>query len=172
MSLLAAMDLKELWIGDQVRLLSSGRNGTFEGIAKDGRARVKVVGNFILTAATNLERYEETAKPPTITNSEEHKNGYDLDARESFKSEIDLHIDSLAPMLTNEAPQLIIRRQLLECRRYVQDAIQFGMKYITIIHGVGTGELKKEVEHLLSEYSEVRYTIPKHNGGATEVWLK
>jgi len=42
------VNLKELWIGDNVRLKKSGRIGTFEGEV-NGKARVKLKDKIVLS---------------------------------------------------------------------------------------------------------------------------
>ncbi|HRO74384.1 MAG TPA: hypothetical protein PK611_11970, partial [Saprospiraceae bacterium] len=53
------MDIKELWIGDKVKILSSGKLGKYEGINNEGKLRISVLDKIILTRANNIEKIVE-----------------------------------------------------------------------------------------------------------------
>mgnify|MGYP000338637754 CR=1 FL=1 len=53
------MNLKDLWIGDNVRIKSSDKYGKFEGITPDGKAKVSVNYKLQLIEADNVEFVEE-----------------------------------------------------------------------------------------------------------------
>ena len=53
------MDLKELWIGDTVKLRSSGKKGTYIGTNSKGRPRVQCGTKVILTIAENIQVCDE-----------------------------------------------------------------------------------------------------------------
>lgn len=166
------MSLKkdDLWIGDEVILLKSARRGIYVGDSSDGKCRIKIGGKIILSPISNLELYKAPKKIKKI----------DLDSLEkkpklryqNYNTEVDLHAEAISPDLIKEPPQMILRMQLQVCKKHLDDAIAVGAKIVTIIHGIGKGELKKEVEFLISQYKEVQMTTPKHNGGATEVWFR
>ncbi len=165
------MNLKDLWIGDPVRIVTSGKEGTFEGISSDGRARVKYRDKILLTREHNLQLYTpsqpsklEQLKYPTTT-TPQIKNPIP-------SNRLDLHIDVLNPALSNEVPQIILNHQLKRCKAFLENSILLKIPIITIIHGKGTGALKQEVLHLISSYPEIRHTIPQHDGGAIEVWIR
>ena len=56
--------------------------------------------------------------------------------------------------------------------RALDQAVLAGLGELRIIHGKGTGELRKEVLYILGQYPEVVGTGSIHDGGATEVILK
>jgi dsDNA-specific endonuclease/ATPase MutS2 len=163
------MDLNELWIGDTVKLQSSGKIGTYIGTNSEGRPRVRCGTKVILTAANNIEVFHESEKQgevdieliekPTVKNS-----AY-------LSREIDLHIENLNPSLTHEAPQMILNHQIKRCRTYIESIINAQISPVTIVHGKGKGQLKLEVEYLLSQYDEYNYSIPANDGGASQVWF-
>lgn len=170
------VDIKDLWIGDRIRIKTSGRVGKFEGINKEGKARIAVDSKIILTAAVNLEklpdepshsfdidRYLEDEKV------KEQKNKPTL--RVTFEHTLDLHIEKLAPHMTNDMPQRILDYQLVKSENFVREAIEKHYPHITIIHGKGQGVLKTAIEHQLKMFTQVRYTFSKNQGGAVEIWL-
>jgi len=164
------MSKLEFWIGDRVRILSSGKEGVYEGTSKDGRARIKWNNKILLTKIQNLEPIADRKPKKVLLNSALNSTGFKKPR--DFNPTIDLHIEVLRPDLTNEAPQIILNHQILRCREHIDQAITLGLNTVKIIHGKGTGQLKKEVEHLIAMNDAIRFGIPQHDGGATEVWLK
>lgn len=165
---------EDLWIGDPVRIIKSGRTGSYEGKSKDGRARIKSNGKIYLVdhSKISLHTEEKASNSATIPYAEETNTAFSLKTALSVPKSLDLHIEVLHPALTHEAPQIILNHQISRCEMYIDSAIRAGAKVITIIHGHGTGQLRREVEHLLSMRDEVRYHIPAMSGAATEVWLE
>ncbi|MEE9372054.1 MAG: Smr/MutS family protein [Saprospiraceae bacterium] len=173
-----SINLNNLWIGDPVRIISSGKEGTFEGVGKGGKARVKHSKNMLLVLISNLEIISEAEinakKDHLLETSPElyafsHKKPVPT---ANFKNEIDLHIAKLNPSIENSHPQLILDHQLLICRIFLDFSINKKKSVVKIIHGKGTGALKEEVLHILKEYSSVRFAIEVNAGGAQEVWFK
>jgi len=74
------VELANLWIGDAVRLKSSGRTGRFAGVNADGKARIDIEGKVILSGAANLELVPETQHYTDIDRILE----YQLTQSESF----------------------------------------------------------------------------------------
>lgn len=169
------VDLKSLWIGDRVRLVASGRSGTFEGVHTDGRARVKIDEKIILCAAANLEPLAETESYPDIhafLASEDKKEAATTKkVAVNFDHTLDLHIEKLAPHMQNEIAGRIMDYQLEQSRAFIRRAIDRGYPHITIIHGKGEGVLREAILHQLGDFHQVRFKFSKNGGGAVEVWL-
>lgn len=163
------MNIDELWIGDDVLIKASQKKGKFIGKAKDGRARISYNTKILLVSPKNLELITENEKVEIdlkledITSSKSHV---------AFNPELDLHIDRLNPSLSNALPQMILKHQMDRCQAFIQEAIDRNIKILLIIHGKGTGQLRREVQHLLSQYEEFRHSILVNDGGASQVWLK
>lgn len=163
--------LTDLWVGDQVILVNSGRKGRYEGRDKNGRIRVNIGGKVILTTIKNLQIAPEE-KPPLFDFDEE-----DIDTPKlkpnigQYKKSIDLHIETLAPERKNDLPGQILEFQLQECQRFIRHAINKKFPHVTIIHGKGEGVLKSEVDMLLHEFKEFNLKYTVNNGGATEVYF-
>ncbi len=106
----------------------------------------------------------------------EHYSLYDLEAIADFKPEIDLHIEALVEDPKKVAKKDIVKTQLSHFERYLEKAIEYGLKRVFIIHGVGEGKLKNEISSrlLLNEHVETfRNEYHPHYGyGATEVIFK
>ena len=173
----AHIKLRDLWIGDSLRVMSTGRLGTFEGIGKNGKARLKCGDKIFLISEKNLELIPEKEMEPSLDIPDIEKGTWDQfplpTSKNQFdKNEIDLHIEKLNPDLENAHPQLILDHQLEMCRAFVEHAISKKRNVVTIIHGKGTGILKEEVIQLLKEFSNVRFSIGVNGEGAQEVWFK
>ncbi len=158
----------DLWIGDRVTLIKSGRSGTYEGVSKDGRARVKIANKTILSHFNKLTiAPEEPLEDPLLSALEEKPITI---KKKRVPTEIDLHVKDNDPTMSRE-PQMIIRYQLKKCADFILSSIDAGHKIITIIHGKGTGELRKEVHNMLAMSHDIRHYHLINEGGATEVWL-
>jgi len=169
------LDLKILWIGDSLRIKSSGKEGVFAGLGKDGKARIKYKGKILLVKSTNLEIVEDQEEDELINEENLESTIFEIAPSQpeyNFTNELDLHINKLNPELENGHPQLIIDNQLVVCREFIKHSIKKKKNVVTIVHGKGKGVLKAEVLHLLKEFSNVRFAIEINDGGAQEVWLK
>jgi len=165
------VDLKELWVGDKLRIIKSQKVGTFEGVNK-GKARIEVGSKILLVPAHNLELYVEPIIEEIPFASEEDKPSSPYSSH-TFPDTIDLHIETLAPEMASALPARILQYQLQRLSDYLDQAEVLGIKYITIIHGKGSGVLKEEVLHLLKGRNAVKYILEGSlNSGATEVHMK
>ena len=161
------MDFSQLWIGDLVFVKSLNSNAVWEGMHGSDKAKVKIGEKHVILELSELsEAIEENEKTPEI----QFTDSPDITIFDD-KVEIDLHIDTLNPGLINAAPQMILNHQIKRCRSFIENAIANKKGQILIIHGVGEGVLKSEIHHLLQDFDEVKFTFPKNNGGATEVWF-
>ena len=173
MKLGSMVDLKELWIGEKLKIKGSGKLGTFEGIGESNKAKIYTGGKILLVDPKNLEIAAESVQE--MTEGFFVPEGKPVKKKESFKqfsNTIDLHIEILNPDLKNAHPQLILDHQLLMCRNFINHATLKRKNVITIIHGKGRGALKQEVLHLLKEFNNIRFTVEINNGGAQEVWMR
>lgn len=168
------MDLKTLWIGDRVEVLSSSNQGKFEGISKDGRARVLIGEKIFLVMADNIKTITEAEYFPDIheflkNDISETKKAVPLKIK--FDHTLDLHLEKLAPHMQNELPARILEFQVQKSEVFIREAISKNYPHITIIHGKGAGVLKEQIEAQLKGFPQVRFTFSKNGGGAVEVWL-
>jgi dsDNA-specific endonuclease/ATPase MutS2 len=169
------MNLKELWTGETLRILSSGKIGKFEGINKDGKVRVRVGEKVLLVQSQNIEIIPEKEYFPDIHAFLAEENTKAKDSvkpiKIKFDHTLDLHIDKLAPHLENELPSIIMEYQLAKSEAFIRHAIDKKYPHFTIIHGKGQGVLKQAIEHQISLFHQVKITFSKNGGGAVEVWL-
>lgn len=161
------MNSDDLWIGDRVQLIKSGRIGTYEGKHPKGKAKISVGNKIILSSFQNLKIVEEEKSANAKLELIETRP-----RRQVIEKSIDLHIEKLFPHLENELPQLILQKQITSCRNYIQQAIDHRLLTVQIVHGIGKGQLKSEIHHLLKDFPEVQTIIETNNGGASEIWFK
>jgi len=163
------MELSELWVGDKLLIISTDEIVQFDSII-NGQAKVKTTTGYKLVIASNLKTYTPAEKKEPLF-FEEDKKVSKLHFNQVAKS-IDLHIEKLSPTHTNALPERILSIQLEKLEAYLDDADNAGLKFLTIIHGKGTGVLKSETIHILKGRANVLQWIEVHQGGAQEVWLK
>jgi DNA mismatch repair protein MutS2 len=168
------MNLKELWIGDRIRLLKSGRIGTFEGMGDGGKIRIKINEKIILTKKSNIELlasdYDNLPEEIEFEEEEVYVNKTRTNAQNNSKV-IDLHLEKLDPQF-NIPPIRAFDFQIEECKKFLDQSIQNNYNQVVIIHGKGSGILKSAIRDLLKDYREVYFIFEINKGGATEVWLK
>ena len=89
---------------------------------------------------------------------------------------VDIHIEELHEKPHTLASSEIMEIQLKATEEALSKAIAEGSEYLIIIHGVGTGILKKAVRDLLKNFSavdSVEAGDPNlYGNGATKVWIK
>lgn len=166
--------LDTYWIGDQVEIIKTGDVGTYEGSTREGKARIKIHKHIVLLSADEIREYKieksKNRKLADLHDEEEKISSFNNTAQ--LPDSLDLHIERLAPHLSNSLPQIILNYQITKCKAYIQSALDQKYKRFTIIHGKGEGVLKSEVEHLLKDFDRIAYVIPQNDGGAMEVWTK
>lgn len=92
----------------------------------------------------------------------------------SFSREIDIHIESLRNDHAQMDSYEIFNHQIQQVEQYISKAIRLGVDKVYIIHGKGSGRLKKAVHRILDDNPHVRsynagYLQKYGAGGATEV---
>ena len=163
------MQFDDLWIGDEVFVKSKGVNGRWDGLVSRKEARIRIGEKTFLISLTEIEEARQLRKaelPKKVIISKSEKV-----SQEPKSSEIDLHIETLSPERKNDLPEMILNYQLKRCQSFISDCIKDHRPTALIIHGKGTGLLKSEVLHMLEGTPEVKFTFPKKDGGATEVWF-
>ena len=172
-------------IGDRVRLLSFGSTGIVDQI-KDDEAEVRVGSLRMREQLSNLELITEAAVERRPGSSPTVRDGVGAGRRrrslESMRQQAtELHLHSkeqdskfhtnelnLIGETTDEAVHL--------ADKFLDEAFLNGLTEVRIIHGHGTGALRKAVAEFLKDHPHVaRYAAaPQDKGGsgATQVELK
>ncbi|MGA9639154.1 Smr/MutS family protein, partial [Flavobacterium sp.] len=89
---------------------------------------------------------------------------------------LDLHANVLIGDTAGMQPSEIFRIQLEAVQDYIQLALAHGLREVIIVHGVGSGNLRRAVQELAGSIREVKKLIeewhPRWGFGATKVKLK
>lgn len=163
----------DYWIGELIKIKSTGQIGKFEGSTASGTLKIKVGSIFVEAAEEDTEIYEEPEEDDDQSlDLKDDPQPSNLDNELNFSPVLDLHIEALDPSRANEDHQVIKSFQLKKCESFIQTAIKMKSPQITIIHGKGTGALKAEILHLLSHTHEVFIIQEVSNGGAQECIMR
>lgn len=87
--------------------------------------------------------------------------------------EVDLHIEKIVKSVRGMDKYDILSKQIQLAKQKVEYCISKGISKLVLIHGVGEGVLKSELEYLLNNYN-VRYyeaSYQKYGQGATEIYI-
>ncbi|MEA4814632.1 MAG: endonuclease MutS2 [Oscillospiraceae bacterium] len=130
---------RPLRVGDTVELAKFGTRAEIRSISKDGALKL-IAGNMKLTASSDEVRLVEDApkkKPKPIG------GGSPSFRVAPAKAEIDIR-----GMMTDEAEGVV--------DRFIDDAALGKLTQVTIIHGKGTGALRKSVHEQLKRHPAVK----------------
>lgn len=160
---------EDLWIGDLLQIISTGEVGKYDGHAGE-QIIVNTPGGIRHCEAADLQEYVEPIIEDKLVFDDDPSTRKMLNFKDMPKS-IDLHIQKLSPSHTHAIPERILAVQLEALNQYLDEATLAGLRYVTIIHGKGTGVLKAETIHILKGRENVKHWIEVHQGGAMEVLL-
>jgi DNA mismatch repair protein MutS2 len=171
---------RDLKIGDRVRLLSFGSVGIVNHI-KDEEAEVRVGSLRMREKLENLELvYEVSTRSNEVsTGSGSDRVRPSLEDTRRRAQTTELHLHSGAESETNAELNLIGKTtdEAVELTdKFLDEAFLNGLGELRIIHGHGTGALRRAIAELLKEHPHVERFKPApqdHGGsGATVVELK
>ncbi|OIQ15387.1 MAG: DNA mismatch repair protein MutS [Flavobacterium sp. MedPE-SWcel] len=179
----------EFNIGDSVTVLDDAINGivkgfknkmiiieTEEGFDLDFEARelVKTTneealkGFFASQSLHSVLKEKELPKKRSFVKEKRSK-------KDEFVLEVDLHIEKLVPNKRGMSNYDILTLQSDTAKRQLEFAIKNRMPKVVLIHGVGEGVLKAELDFLLGRYDGITFKdadYQKYGSGATEVYIK
>ena len=123
----------------------------------------------------DLKSYTKNNLRPQQTQPNRYYQTIDLEAAAAFKNEIDLHIQALIKNPDSIDSRQILSTQLFHFEQFMAEALRLGVDKVFVIHGLGEGKLKKEIEKRLRTMKSVKKFIneyhPRYGFGATEVWF-
>jgi DNA mismatch repair protein MutS2 len=178
-----APDLSErdLKAGDRVRVLSFGSVGIVDRI-KDGEAEVRVGSLHLREKLENLERVEsvgvDRGKLTVRAGSESDKTRSQL-RRQFATTELHLHSREPDSKFRTDVELNLIGKKTDEAvditDKFLDEAFLNGISEVRIIHGHGTGALRRAIAELLADHPHVaRFSAASQDkgaGGATVVEL-
>jgi DNA mismatch repair protein MutS2 len=147
-----AGNLGAVAVGDRVRIRSTGAKGSVAEL-RDGRVLVEVGALRFEVAIEELERIDDPSEPVR------RGGGWTGPASEDVRTEIDLR-------------GLRVDEMQLELERALDAAVLEDLGHLRIIHGKGTGALRKRVGEILSTDRRVRdfrMGVPAEGGAGVTV---
>ena len=174
----------EFKVGDKVSVLSEIIEGVIHEVDKetvvihdvDGFLRTYLVSEIALKKSPSDYKLLDSVLQANI--KDKIKEQIHLNRKPLRKFEIDLHMEELVDDHSYMTNHEILQNQMSVCKRFIQRAIDSGLKKIILIHGKGEGVLKNEIYlylNKLSAYHEIglQYHDASYSeygvGGATEV---
>lgn len=141
-------EIKDLKSGDEVKVITLNQEGTVVSVDKKKKEAVVQMGIMKMTLPFKALQIAQKEKKSIVTKSTRKiissKSG-------SVKSEVDLR-------------GLNLEEAIVEVDKYLDDACVAGLETVTIIHGVGTGVLKKGLQDVLKKNKHVKSQRPGQYG--------
>ncbi len=175
---------RELKVGDRVRLLSFGSIGIVDRI-KNGEAEVRVGSLHLREQLANLEIVEVSAghsrgSSPTVREGSASTQTRAGLRRAAQTTELHIHSKAGHGELTTSAELKLIGKKSDEAvdlvDKFLDEAFLNGLSEVRIIHGHGTGALRRAIAELLTGHPHVLSFKPapqdQGGSGATIVALK
>ena len=179
--------LRDLKIGDRVRLLSFGSVGIVNHIRED-EAEVRVGSLRMREKLENLELVYEVStarasgrgSSPTVREGSESTKTREALRRNAQTTELHLHSKGTGSDLSSSAELKLIGKKTDEAvelvDKFLDEAFLNGLSEVRIIHGHGTGALRRAITELLKDHPHVARFAPasqdKGGAGATMVELR
>lgn len=153
-------EIKDLKAGDEVKVITLNQDGTVVSVDKKKKEAVVQIGIMKMTLPFKALQIAPKDKKSIVTKTTRKiissKSG-------NVKSEVDLR-------------GMNLEEAIMEVDKYLDDACVAGLETVTIIHGVGTGVLKKGLQDVLKKNKHVKSQRPGQYGeggmGVTVVELR
>lgn len=170
--------------GDKVAVLDDNLNGivvaisgdTLKVITDDGfeleykTAEVIKIGEELSKSAIfNIQKILEEKKEPEKRSFSKQKKA--STAEVSF----DLHIEKLVSTTRGMQAFDMLELQIETAQRHIEFAIKNRIPKIVLIHGVGDGRLRAEIEYILRRYENIWFqeaSFQRYGQGAIEINFK
>ena len=176
------LDQRELKAGDRVKLLTLGSTGIIDRV-KGAEAEVRVGSLHMREKLTNLElvaRGKSGHEVRTSSGSGRTRNSLEALRNRAATTEVHLHSKDPDSKLKTSSELNLIGKKTDEAvdlvDKFLDEAFLNGVIEVRIIHGHGTGALRKAIAELLADHPHVHKfaKAPQDQGGsgATVVELK
>ena len=156
----SSKEIKDLKPGDDVKVVTLNQDGTVVSVDKKKKEALVQIGIMKMTLPFKSLQQIQKDKKSTVTKTTRkiisEKSG-------KVKGEVDLR-------------GMNLEEAIMEVEKYLDDACVAGLETITIIHGIGTGVLKKGLQDILKRNKHVKSKRPGEYGeggaGVTIVTLR
>ena len=142
------IDRQNISVGDTVYITKLDQKGTVTAISKDGGELSVQVGALTANVKSSICRFvshgstNEEIMPSIVTTSTKNTSNALLKVAATIQREIDVR-----GMMVNEAESIV--------GKFIDDAALTGLKTVLIIHGKGTGALRKGLHEFLKHNKSV-----------------
>src|SRR5438128_8959703 len=180
----APSERRPLGVGDRVRLRTFGSVGIVD-VIKGDEAEVRVGSLHMRDKVSNLELVGEattsrSSRVSTASGSDRVKPSLEETRRKASTTELHLHSKDLRTDLSTSAELNLIGKKTDEAvdltDKFLDEAFLNGLSEVRIIHGHGTGALRRAISELLTGHPHVAHFAPapqeQGGGGATVVVLE
>ena len=142
-------------IGDRVNIESIGQTGVISGFRSPSVIEVQVGVKKIQVPLSDLSRSAVMEK--AVQNRKE-KREVSISVKSGLKKDFHLELNVIGSRVDEAIPRV---------DKYLDDAKLSGLKTVRIIHGKGTGRLRKAISEMLQEHPLVKnfYTGGMSEGG-------
>lgn len=175
-------------IGDKVSVLDEAIDGVVTAInsnqitieTNDGFPMTYFVNELVETLISNdLKGFisNDAISKVKSEKQEEKKRSFVKESKakkEIFALEVDLHIEKLVPNKNGLSNYDILNIQMDTAKRQMDFAIRNRIPKLVLIHGVGEGVLKSELDFLLRKYENISIqeaNYQKYGQGAMEIYF-
>ena len=156
----SSKEIKDLKPGDDVKVVTLNQDGTVVSVDKKKKEALVQIGIMKMTLPFKSLQQIQKDKKSTVTKTTRkiisEKSG-------KVKGEVDLR-------------GMNLEEAIMEVEKYLDDACVAGLETVTIIHGIGTGVLKKGLQDILKRNKHVKSKRPGEYGeggaGVTIVTLR
>ena len=156
----SSKEIKDLKPGDDVKVVTLNQDGTVVSVDKKKKEALVQIGIMKMTLPFKSLQQIQKDKKSTVTRTTRkiisEKSG-------KVKGEVDLR-------------GMNLEEAIMEVEKYLDDACVAGLETVTIIHGIGTGVLKKGLQDILKRNKHVKSKRPGEYGeggaGVTIVTLR
>jgi DNA-nicking Smr family endonuclease len=175
-------------IGDKVAALDEDVTGVVVNVQSD-KIEVETSEGFLMTYLakeliinTNSNELSGFVSREKVSNAikektEPLKRNFTREKKskkEDFVLEVDLHIEKLVPSKRRMNNYDILNLQMETAKRQLEFAQKNRIPKVVLIHGVGEGVLKAEIDFLLGRFDNISFqeaNYQKYGLGATEVYF-
>ena len=178
---------KNFKIGDKVTVLDDNMDGKVVGL-NGNTVQIETLDGFELSFNANelillgKSTLDFAATPSTLQEVIKQKEiprprsfVKEKKVKEIPAPEFDLHIEKLVKNFRGMSNYEILTMQTETAKRHVEFAIAKRIPKIVLIHGVGEGVLKSELDFLLGRYENIDFRdadYQKYGLGATMIYIR
>lgn len=175
--------------GDKIRIISSNEGAEILKVIDEFHAIVETFDGEIEVHTKQIKPYQASDVRATISDEitfiqevekatkKEEVNLFSMNSRKNrFSYEYDLHAEKIISSIETKSNEEILSIQLSKAKDYLNEANELRIQRVYLIHGIGSGRLKSELDSILSQLEFVISSgnayHPKYGKGATEVKLR